>query len=95
MEYTLKRISTAGIPEAIAKAGLYRSLNEPEEAESICRDILAVDPQHLGAEGVERSDPHLLGPSTNQRFHPVPHLTSGFVCEGDRQNVPGENTLLN
>jgi tetratricopeptide (TPR) repeat protein len=46
MEYELKRISTAGIPEAIAKAGLYRSLNEPEEAESICRDILAVDPQH-------------------------------------------------
>ncbi len=46
MEYKLKRISTAGIPEAIAKAGLYRSLNEPEEAESICRDILAVEPQH-------------------------------------------------
>jgi tetratricopeptide (TPR) repeat protein len=46
MEYKLKRISTAGIPEAIAKAGLYRSLNEPEEAESICRDILTVEPQH-------------------------------------------------
>src|SRR3981189_776281 len=46
MEYKLKRTSTAGIPEAIAKAGLYRSLNEPEEAESICRDILAVDPEH-------------------------------------------------
>src|SRR5947199_5677755 len=46
MEYNLKRISTAGIPEAIAKAGLYRSLNEPEEAESICRDILAIEPDH-------------------------------------------------
>jgi tetratricopeptide (TPR) repeat protein len=46
MDYKLKRISAAGIPEAMAKAGLYRSLNEPEEAESICRDILAVDPQH-------------------------------------------------
>lgn len=46
MEYKLKRISTAGIAEAIAKAELYRSLNEPEEAESICRDILAVEPQH-------------------------------------------------
>ena len=49
MEYTLKRISTAGIPEAIAKAGLYRSLNEPEEAESICRDILAADPDNQTA----------------------------------------------
>src|SRR5260370_10475181 len=45
MEYKLKRISTAGISEAIAKAELYRSLNEPEEAESICRDILTIEPQ--------------------------------------------------
>ena len=46
MEYRLKRISTAGIDEAIAKAELYRSLNEPEEAESICRDILTTEPDH-------------------------------------------------
>ncbi len=46
VEYHLKRISTAGIDEAIAKAELYRSLNEPEEAESICRDILAIEPDH-------------------------------------------------
>src|SRR6202522_238614 len=46
MEFTLKTISKAGIPEAISKAELYRSLNEPEEAESICRDILAVEPEH-------------------------------------------------
>src|ERR1700756_4895093 len=46
MDYQLKRISTPGIPEAVSKAELYRSLNEPEEAESICRDILAVEPEH-------------------------------------------------
>jgi tetratricopeptide (TPR) repeat protein len=46
MEYKVKRISTAGISEAIAKAELYRSLNEPEEAESICRDILNIEPEH-------------------------------------------------
>src|SRR5438552_13547768 len=46
MEYQVKRISTAGIAEAIAKAELYRSLNEPEEAESICRDILNIEPDH-------------------------------------------------
>ena len=46
MELKLKTISKAGIPEAIAKAEVYRSLNEPEEAESICRDILVVDPEH-------------------------------------------------
>jgi tetratricopeptide (TPR) repeat protein len=46
LDFKLKSISKAGIPEAISKAELYRSLNEPEEAESICRDILAVDPEH-------------------------------------------------
>jgi tetratricopeptide (TPR) repeat protein len=46
MEYKVKQISTAGIGEAIAKAELYRSLNEPEEAESICRDIVAIEPEH-------------------------------------------------
>jgi hypothetical protein len=46
MEHKLKSISKAGIPEALAKVDLYRYLNEPEEAESICRDILAVDSEH-------------------------------------------------
>lgn len=46
MGYEVKRISTAGIAEAIGKAELYRSLDEPEEAESICRDILTIEPRH-------------------------------------------------
>ena len=46
MDFKLKTISKSGIGEAIAKAELYRYLNEPEEAESICRDILAADPKH-------------------------------------------------
>ncbi|MGH9969646.1 MAG: hypothetical protein ACREBG_17885 [Pyrinomonadaceae bacterium] len=41
MQIELKPISTAGIAEAISKAEVYRYLNEPGEAESICRDILA------------------------------------------------------
>jgi tetratricopeptide (TPR) repeat protein len=49
MEFKLKTITKAGIPEAISKAELYRSLNEPEETESICRDILAVEPEHQRA----------------------------------------------
>jgi hypothetical protein len=46
MELKLKSISKAGIPEAVSKAELYRFLNEPGEAESICRDILAVESDH-------------------------------------------------
>lgn len=49
MEYELKLITQAGIPEAASKAELYRYLNDPEEAESICRDILAVDPTNQAA----------------------------------------------
>jgi tetratricopeptide (TPR) repeat protein len=45
MNYQLKSISHAGIAEALAKAELYRYLNEPEESESICRDILAIEPK--------------------------------------------------
>ncbi len=46
METRLKTISKDGIPEAISKVELYRSLNDPEGAESICQDILAIEPDH-------------------------------------------------
>jgi tetratricopeptide (TPR) repeat protein len=46
VDFQLKHISPDAITEAVAKAELYRSLNEPEEAESICRDILAIEPRH-------------------------------------------------
>jgi tetratricopeptide (TPR) repeat protein len=42
----LKQITRQGIPHAVAKAERYRLLNEPQEAESICRDILAIDPDN-------------------------------------------------
>ena len=46
LELRLKTISKDGIPEAVSKVESYRYLNEPEEAESICRDILAADPEN-------------------------------------------------
>ena len=46
MEFKLKSISKSGIDKAIAKIETYRYLNEPGEAESICRDILAIDPDN-------------------------------------------------
>ncbi|MEO6119476.1 MAG: hypothetical protein ABIP12_02210 [Terriglobales bacterium] len=44
MDFTLKNISRAGIAEANAKAERYRFLNQPQESESICLDILAIEP---------------------------------------------------
>ncbi|MGH9879809.1 MAG: hypothetical protein ACRD6N_00135, partial [Pyrinomonadaceae bacterium] len=49
MVLNLKPISRAGIAEAISKAEVYRYLNEPGEAESICRDILAVEADNQAA----------------------------------------------
>src|SRR5882672_6162542 len=45
----LKPITKEGIPRALEKVERYRLLNEPSEAESICRDILVVDPEHQKA----------------------------------------------
>ena len=42
----LKPISKESIPKALIRAKHYRLLNEPWQAESICRDILKVEPNH-------------------------------------------------
>jgi hypothetical protein len=42
----LKPLSTEGIEAAVEKAEHYRLLNQPRLAESICLDILAVNPGH-------------------------------------------------
>jgi len=46
VQHNLKPISRAGIAEANSKVEVYRYLNEPGEAESICRDILAIEPDN-------------------------------------------------
>ena len=47
--FALKPLSKEAIPGALAKAERYRLLNEPWQAESICRDILAIDPANRAA----------------------------------------------
>lgn len=46
MEFQLKSISLEGVEEALSKVETYRFLNQPEEAESICHDVLSVAPGH-------------------------------------------------
>src|SRR6059036_1968926 len=45
----LKRLHKDAIPAALAKAERYRLLNEPGEAESICCDILEIEPENQQA----------------------------------------------
>ena len=44
--FNLKPLSKDAIESALAKAERYRLLNEPDEAESICLDVLAIDPSN-------------------------------------------------
>jgi hypothetical protein len=65
----LKPLSVSAVPAALAKAERYRLLNEPDQAVSICEDILAALPGHGPATIVlvlaltdqfSRQDGHLL-----------------------------------
>ncbi|MDD2390486.1 MAG: hypothetical protein PHP23_12240 [Desulfobacterales bacterium] len=47
--FELKRLSNESVPRAIEKAEHYRLLKEPVESESICRDILEIDPDNQRA----------------------------------------------
>ena len=49
MEFELKTLSPEAVSRALAKAERYRLLNEPGEAESICRDALDVEPDNQEA----------------------------------------------
>jgi hypothetical protein len=47
--FPLKPISRDGVPAALQKAERYRLLGEPTAAESICLDVLAVEPENQQA----------------------------------------------
>jgi hypothetical protein len=47
--FELKPLSREAVPAALEKAMRYRLLNEPGEAQSICLDVLEVDPHNQQA----------------------------------------------
>jgi hypothetical protein len=49
MQFELKPISSAGVGVALQRAERYRLLNEPSLAESICLDVLAIEPENQRA----------------------------------------------
>lgn len=49
MKFELKQLSSAAVPRALDRAERYRLLNQPDQAESICRDILRIEPEHQKA----------------------------------------------
>jgi len=47
--FELKMLSAEAIPAALEKALRYRLLNDPAEAESICHDVLRIEPENQQA----------------------------------------------
>ena len=95
--FSLKRIRPEAIPEALEKAERYRLLNNPQQAESICRDVLAVEPEHQEALVIlilaitDQLGDHGGSPSARAAGEYVARLRdeyqrayySGIVCERD------------
>jgi len=92
LQYELKRLTKTAIPRALEKAERYRLLNEPTEAESICQDILAVEPDNQQALVVlllALTDQFESGLATKEARDLVPRLASeyerayysGIICE--------------
>jgi hypothetical protein len=92
--FDLKRLTKNAIPRALEKAERYRLLNEPGEAESICLDILAIDPENQPAlltlllALTEQFDER-LSESLHEAREVLPHLAdeygrayyAGIICE--------------
>jgi len=47
--FELKLLTKVAVPKALERAERYRFLNEPGEAESICLDVLRVEPDNQKA----------------------------------------------
>lgn len=89
--FTLKPLSKDAIPSALAKAERYRLLNEPGEAESICLDVLEIDPHNEEASvmlllALTDQFPHDSSAKTVSRAN---DLAAGLADEYDRAYYAG------
>jgi len=90
--FELKPLSAESIPNALAKVERYRLLNEPWQAESICQDVLRVDPENQTALVMlilSLTDQFDRGVSAQEAREVIPRLKdeyqrayySGVICE--------------
>ena len=92
--FELKKLSETGIDGALSKAERYRLLNEPWQAESICRDVLTADPdnqralvmlilsltdQFDGPRGIGFDDAQALVPKLEREYDRLYY--AGIICE--------------
>jgi hypothetical protein len=81
--FELKPIAKDSVPRALERAERYRLLNEPRLAESICLDVLAIEPKNQNALScmlLALTDQfgHGTGPLLERAKQLVPRLESEF-----------------
>jgi hypothetical protein len=87
--FELKPLDPDAVSAALARAERYRLLNEPGEAESICLDVLAVDPGNQAARIMlllALTDQFDAGAGAHQRAR---DLLAGLGSEYDRAYYSG------
>jgi hypothetical protein len=104
--FEFKPLSRGAIGQALEKAEHYRLLNQPWEAESICRDILAIDPENqralvllvlalaeqFGDEGgVEVDEPRELLSRLESEY--LKAYYAGIICECRAKELLAHGTL--
>jgi len=104
--FEFKPLSREGIQAALEKAEHYRLLNEPWEAESICRDILAIEPENQQAlvllvlalteqfgeqGGVEADEPRGLLPQLESEYSRAYY--AGIISERRAKEMLAHGTL--
>ena len=106
MNFDPKPISAESVPAALEKAHRYRLLNEPSAAESICLDVLAVEPdseQALETIILALTDQfdHDTAAAAHRARDYVPaladeyrrHYFSGIICERQAMATLRRSTL--
>ncbi|MDN5202502.1 hypothetical protein QQ008_14035 [Fulvivirgaceae bacterium BMA10] len=90
-EFQLKPLSREGIQAALSKAEKYRLLNDPSMAESICLDILKIDPDNKDAAIVlllALTD-QFGNPGVHQAVKQAKELANGFKDDYNRLYYSG------
>jgi hypothetical protein len=86
----VRPLSKGAVPMALQKADRYRLLNEPGEAESICRDVLAADPGNVaGAETLLLALADQFGRGLAGRFEEAMALAGRLADAFDREYFTG------
>jgi hypothetical protein len=89
-DFQLKPLSPSGLAGAIDMAMQYRLLNEPGTAESICRDILDVDPAHRdGTILLILTLTDLFGRGLHERFEEALHRAQALPDPYERAYYTG------